>query len=664
MVDITDLPVPGEDISGLPAPQPEWWQRGGEGDKQASNLIKHARRGALAIPGALMTGAVNTGNLLGAGIGAAKQALGFGVGDNLTDPANVPLTSQWLQNKAAQLPGDLGAGFRPDQEQSTGGRMLGAAFEALPSAALGMAGGAGAIPSALTSMGYGAAGQGLHEAIGEAHPTVDALAQGALMFGPAAAGMGTRAWAAGKLKDAVASNPSRSTSDTAGAAAFGGPLTVAQTTNSGLVRTLSRQAMGQDSANVGQTQADFVANKLADKARALAPLPVTTPGVSARTVSNIGESLKRFDTNLQHTAERDYQAGTAHVSALARANPDPVVFPSLTSAAERILGENADVWNTAPKELESRVRTLLGYLQPKVQATHVGSSAPPGARPPITTANAADALRLGKSLNQQFNAKERGALNQNMDEVFAELKAAYKQDLENAPSNPAIDKLREVNSNYAAAQGRIKTLQDSVVHSTVKALGTTDPDAALAKLAGMTPHAQGYMRDILHQYDPATLRALQGHYIDMHLNAASDASRPSMLSRMDIHSLKPGELIKTGIFDSNTVHDLQNAQGYINTIRNFFPEGGAGDVGVNVNAMSRIGGGVAGQALGHGVASPVFIGGAWLHKVTAGKLQKLLLTPEGRDTLMQGAQSPQAAMKMLRNIALYNNALSTPQPVQ
>ena len=636
MVDITDLPVPGQDITDLPAPpMSEQDARIAEMRKHASNFDANFGNSLLSVAGTPMSTLANIANLGIAGYGTAKQALGYGPGPNPIDTSKVPGTSDYLvQNYGTQ----------PAAPESSADKYMQAAQRGM---AFGPAGAA-----------YSAAGQTLHDYLpkeadtGQPNPSIEAAANAALMFGPGLAGGaikdGAYNWARSKLKDAVSANPTSSTADAAAAERFGGPQTIAQTTNSGLVRTLARQSQGQEAANVGQVQADYVANKLTAEARSLAPVPVTTPGVSEGTVQNLTQALQKRDAQLRDSADRGYTSGLAHVAALTRANPEPVEFPALTTAAQRILGENADVWNTAPKELEGRVRTLLSYLLPPKPTVAPGAAIPPRV---VTAPNAVDAMKLGKALNQQYSAKERGALTDNMDQVFAELKAAYHQDLTNAPANPAIDKLRQVNADYAAGQGRIKELQDSVANSTLKALGTTDPDKAIQKFANMDPHAQRYVRDILLQNDPTTLRALQGHYIDLHLNAAQDAGRPSMLSRTDVHALNPENLVKTGMFDSATVQQLQDAQGYINTIRNFFPESNAGSVGVNINAASRIAGGVAG-----GVASPVFIGGAALHYLSAGYLQKLLLTPEGRQQLLQGASSPDSAMALARKIALYNQA--------
>jgi hypothetical protein len=465
-------------------------------------------------------------------------------------------------------------------------------------------------------------------------------------------------WAKTRLTNAVKNNPPEVNANVAAADRFLGPgnLTVPQSVDAGMAHSLGGQVAGTKAVRTANRQADLFANKLTNEARALAPIPLTQPGASANVVSNVTDALRARDTKLTQTAEGEYQAGKAHVSALSRVNPAPVEFPTLTAAANRILGENGDIWNTAPKELEGRVQTLLGYLLPPKPRVGPGQPVPP--RGPITTTNAADALKLGKSLNQQFNAKERGALNQNMDEVFAELKSAYKTDLENAPSNPAIDKLREVNSNYVAGQQRIKTLQDSVPNEVLKSFGTTEPDKVIRRFSEMDPHVQRYTRDILLEHDPQTLRALQGHYIDLHLNDARTVGGGSMTAKYNPGALEPRQLAETGIFDSGTVQKLQDAQGAIEAIRTFFPQMVGNKNAPGILETSRVAAGTAG-----GNFSPVFAGGGAIRNLLGSKLQKLLLTTEGRNALLAGAKNQQSAATLIRNLALYNNAATTAQDV-
>jgi hypothetical protein len=549
----------------------------------------------------------------------------------------------------------LGVPVGPADPNDPAQRYVGAGLEGIGAGLL--TGGTGVGP-AMAGAGLGIAGQAVHDTLKD-KPRDEELAQLALMFGPLAGGKGARDWARSKLQAALQRSPANVKADVTSGTRFMGPdsFTAAQTADSGFIQSLSKQTAGTPAVRAANIQVDRLANKLTAEARALAPIPLTNPGMSGSAVADITTAMRARDTQLQQAAEHGYTSGLAHVSALTRANPDPVQFPALTSAAERILNEQGDIWNTAPKELEPRVRTLLGYLLPKKPHIVAGQPTPP--RGPITTANASDAMKLGKALNQTYSGKERGALTQNMDEVFAELKSAYKTDLESAPSNPAIDKLREVNSDYAAAQGRVKELQDSVANSVLKSLGTTNPDSALRKLLTMPPHAQRYLRDVLLTHDPDSLHALQGHYIDLHLGDAKATGGGSMASRTNPGALEPKQLAESGIFDPVTIQKLQDAQGAVNTIRNFFPQIGGDKNAPGMLETARIGAGTAA-----GQFSPVFAGGGLIRNAMGGWLQKLLVTPEGRASLLRGAEDPQLASKLLRNLALYNNALTTPQPTQ
>lgn len=597
-----------------------------------ANFDANVTQGALGLAGIPMSTLVNLANLGIAGYGTAKQMLGLGVGPNTINPASVPGTSPWNINRA-------GAAAQPTDEPGIG-HYLGAIERGLPSAVLN--------PSApLANIGYSLAGQAVNDTVKD--PTANAITQAAMMFGPGLVKGGMKDYAAGKLAEVRANNPARSDIALQNAEDYtGGNLTLAQTSNSGLVRSLATQVQGQKAADVGQMQADQVALKLTQQARTLAPVPITAPGAAASTASKVGQAIDKMSTDLTDQATRGYEKGVSQVTALSRIKPEPVSFPALTATFKRLQGEVQDIYNTAPAELQPRISNLLTSLGGGNESWYQKVNGEG-----ITAPTALDAMKLGKAINQIYSSTERGAVTDKMDAVFAQLKSAYKTDLNSAPSNPAIDRLRSVNDEYANAADRIDTLHKSVVNEIVGALGTKDPDAAVSKMAGMNPSAQRYTRDMLLKYDPNTLRALQGHYIDLHLQEASPPGQNVFQSKTDIQALNPESLAKTGLFDPKSALELNKAQDAINTIRGFFPETVGNKVGVNLQAASRLGGGALG---GH--VSPVFGFGMILQALSGGQLERLLLTPEGRASLTQGATSRASAASLAQKIALYNQAVS------
>jgi hypothetical protein len=611
-------------------------------DDFIGNSAGHIARGAANAVGMLAPAAANVYNLGAAAVGRTMGAFG-------AKPENFPATidpSQFeLGNQLSQLPGEWGQFFAPPQADTTSGRMGNAALEALPSAGLGVAGGAGIVKSALTAGAYGAGGQAINETVDpNEHPTENALAQAALMFGPGLAKGGIKAYATSKLKAAAQQIPARAAGQIAAAQQeLPNGLTVAQTSSNPLIQTLATQSQGGVAAEAAQSQADALAIRLSQKARRLAPVPVTAPGASRATVDAVQEQLDKFHADLTKQGQDTYNRGAAQVAAMSRNNPVTVLFPHLTDALNQINAEAGDIWTSAPREVQPRLAQLFKFL---------GADKTRG----VATMNAYEAMQLGKAINEQFSATERGAVSPKMEQVFGQLKSAYQNDLTAAGPDPAVDRLRSVNAAYKASQARIGALEDSVVNKVVGSLGTSDPDAALRKMSEMNPDVQRYTRSILLRYSPDTLRALQGHYIDMHLNDAAPTGRTSFQSPTDIHALKPGELAKTGIFDPATVAELNQSQAAVNTLRNFFPERSGGQVGVNLQAGARL----AGSAVeGLHRVSPTFLYGAMLHMFSGGRLQRLLLTPEGRNELIQGAKSPQNAMALAQKIALYQQAISS-----
>jgi hypothetical protein len=516
--------------------------------------------------------------------------------------------------------------------------------------------GAGSIPGLKqVGQGIGALGSGLSSVTGgyiSPEAATDAIST-ALMFGPGLAVRGAKAYAASKLKDAMNAAPARASTQLAQAEKYPVNLTVAQTVGPGKLRDVATQVQGPLSAEAGQAQADAHALLLLQKARRLAPLPITSPGAAESTVNGVSKAIEKYETDLKSRASRGYERGAAQVAALSNIKPQPIQFPALTAAMRSIQDQTPNLWNTAPDVVQPRVQALLDARGGK--GTYATRGQTGGG---ISTQSAFDALQLGKSLNQQFDTAEMQAITPAMKSTFAQLKSAYKTDLENAPASPAIDRLRSVNSEYVNGQARIQKLQDSVVAGVVRRLGN-DPDKAMRDFSTMNPSVQRYTRGVLSRYSPDTLHALQGHYIDMHLNDAAPIGRDVFSSRTDIHALNPESLAKTGIFDSKTAQELNNAQASINTIRGFFPEPVGSKYGANLQEASRLTGGIVGK-----VASPVFGYGMALRILSGGKLEKLLLTPEGRTALLNGATDPQAATKLIRNVALYNNYLTTPQPAQ
>jgi hypothetical protein len=615
-------------------------------DDFLGNSAAHVARGVAGIAGAPVSAIVNLGNLFRAGYGAAGKATGLLTADQMPemiDPAAVPGSSANLIQGAENLPGKWGQAFSPPQAETSAGRMGNAALEAIPSAAIGGAG--SVLPKVAAAAGYGAAGQAINETVDpNEHPTANALVQAATMFGPGLAKTGAKSYAVAKLKEAIAQSPARSQTQLAAAnRELPGGLTVAQTTTSPIIQTLAQQTQGGLAADAAQTQADAMAISLTQKARKLAALPVDAPNVTRSTVQQITDALGQYHDKLVKAGQETYQRGSAQLAAMSRSNPVTVLFPELTKAIGDINAERGDIWTSAPREVQPRLQALFKFL---------GSDKARG----VATMNASEALALGKAINEQWSATERGAVTSKMDEVFGQLKSAYENDLTSNRPDPAIDLLRNINKRYSDAQARVQGLEGSIVNKIVGGFGTSDPDKVIRDMSKMGLEAQRYTRGMLLRYSPDTLRALQGHYIDLHLMDAAPAGRKSFESPTDIHALNPADLAKTGIFDPPTVAELNQAQAAVNTIRNFFPERAAGKVGVNIQAGARL----AGSAVeGAHRVSPTFLYGAILHIVSGGKLQRLLLTPEGRNELIQGATSPDAAANLVRNIARYQQATAT-----
>lgn len=401
--------------------------------------------------------------------------------------------------------------------------------------------------------------------------------------------------------------------------------TVAQTTGSPFLAKIGQGAAGAKTAEASASIVDKLAGGLTDQAKSIAPLGVSSPEVAGQ----VQKVLAQKDADLAQRAEAVYTSGR---SAVAKDSGQVSTFNTV-NAVDQMLAEARDPKVLAPPVVTKRLQGMIDTLRGKAPV-----DAPPGtglasapAQPAGTSWGGFYDLR--KQINTLYDEVPKDQITPAMDQTFARLKAAYYQDLEGAPAGAAKNTTVKANQIYAGLAEEREVLKNSVVASVLGKDGKTsiaNPDQVLDRLVGLPPAAQTYVRNILETYSPQTLDQLRSYAITKNVTEAGRTGAPATVSATEPRALTPGKLADSGLFTDAQVAELRSREDALRTALTALPEKGAPTAEVTPQSVGRLAG---------GGFSPTFLGGTLANVLSAGKLEKFLNTPEGRNALLAHPKS-------------------------
>lgn len=398
--------------------------------------------------------------------------------------------------------------------------------------------------------------------------------------------------------------------------------TVAQTTASPFLGNLGRGAAGSKTAAASADIVDKLSAGMTDQAKRLAPLGVSNPDVAAA----VQKAIQAKDAELGQRGDAVYTSGRAAVAK----DPTQVSTFNTVNALDQMMAEVNDPKVLAPPVVTERLQKMIDTLRGKPAV-----SAPPGSglatAPPVAPGtNWAGFYDLRKQINTLYDTVPKDQITPALDQTFARLKAAYYQDLGAAPAGPAKTTTVKANEIYQGIADEREVLKNSVAAAVLGKNGKTalaDPDAVMQRLYALKdkPAALGYVRDILETYSPQTLDAVRSSVITQNVENAGRGTAPATVSGTNAAKLSPGELADSNLFTPEQQKELRARQSALNTALTALPEKGAAQPEIDPQSVSRlVGGGF----------NPVFTAGALGRVLTAGKLEKYLNTPEGRNAIL------------------------------
>lgn len=435
--------------------------------------------------------------------------------------------------------------------------------------------------------------------------------------------------------------------------------TVAQSTGRPMLATLGQGAAGATTQAASAAIVDKLSAGMTDQAKRIAPLGVSNPEVA----SQVQKAIEAKDAELAQRGDAVYTSGRAAVAK----DPTQVGTFNTVNALDQMMAEVNDPKVLAPPVVTERLQKMIDTLRGKSAV-----SAPPGSglatAPPIPPGtNWAGFYDLRKQINTLYDTFPKDQITPALDQTFSRLKAAYYQDLEAAPAGPAKTTTVKANQIYQGIADQRDNLKNSVVASVLGKQGKSalsDPDAVLDRLVTLRPSAQNYVRNILETYSPNTLDSLRSYAITKNVQDAARTGAPATISATNARALTPGKLADSGLFTTEQAAELNARESALRTALTALPEKGAATAEVTAQSAGRlVGGGF----------NPVFLGGTLANTLTAGKLERVLNTPEGRNSILNPATSRskdvQSAVRayqaaLLAQVAQERQAATAPPPQQ
>ncbi|MFS8083000.1 MAG: hypothetical protein ACMG51_06080 [Ginsengibacter sp.] len=444
---------------------------------------------------------------------------------------------------------------------------------------------------------------------------------------------------AGKLLTNLESNASpRVAADLANAETVApGQQTFAQTTGSPFLAKIGLGAAGKKTAEASATIVDNLTNGMQDQANRIAALPLSHPQVAA----DVHSALLARDADL---ADRQNAVYTAGRKAAAK-EPGTVATTNTVAAVDQMLKEGSDPTNLAPPEVTKRLQNLADSLRPQEipQAPVPGTSgliaqpnapiprAPMAPPAPVMTPGGTTwggFYDLRKQINTLYDSVPKDQITPAMNATFSRLKQGYFADLAAAPDGPAKVATTRANQIYSGIADKREMIKNSIASTVLGKDGMTsiaDPDSVLDRFANLKPAAQSYVQRTLAAYSPQTLDAIRSYVITKNVQSAARTGGASTASRTNPDALTPGRLADSGWFTPEQGKELGAREDALRIARTALPEKGAPVAEATPQSVGRI--------IGGGFNS-TFVGGALANMASSGALEKLLNTPEGRNTVL------------------------------
>lgn len=436
--------------------------------------------------------------------------------------------------------------------------------------------------------------------------------------------------------------------------------TVTQSTGRPFLAKLGQGVSGAKTQAASAAIVDKLAGGMTKQATALAPLGVSNPEVAVQ----VQKAIAAKDAELAQRGDAVYTSGR---SAVAK-DPTQVGTFNTVNALDQMIAEVNDPKVLAPPVVTERLQKMIDTLRGKPAV-----SAPPGSglatRPQVMPGtNWAGFYDLRKQINTLYDTVPKDQITTALDKTFGRLKAAYYQDLEAAPAGPAKTTTIKANQIYEGVADERENLKNSVVAAVLgkdgkKALA--DPDAVLDSLATLRPSAQAFVRNIMDTYSPDTLDALRAHAITRAV-AQSSRAAAATASATDASKLlkNTNELLNSALFTPDQLKELGARQAAMRTALVALPERGAPTAEITPQSAGRlVGGGF----------NPVFAMGSAANVLSAGKLERVLNTPQGRNAILNPPTSQSKEVRsavrayqaaLLAQVAQERQAAQAPPPQQ
>lgn len=233
-----------------------------------------------------------------------------------------------------------------------------------------------------------------------------------------------------------------------------------------------------------------------------------------------------------------------------------------------------------------------------------------------------------------------------MDAVYTDAAAA------GTTAQPVATAIADMRARYAQQSEALRRLQNDTM---TKLFGNadvmSDPASATDAFLKLDPSAQNYGVQILRERAPQVLYGMQSRMIENAINAATDPTKAAMAGQFDIKafsdSLYGSGAVRSGIFTSDTLKQVEDAKGYISSIMN------------NKNSIVRPGTQIWPEDIAINLISrsPEFLARAVTRVMTGLNAEKLFVTPEGINALKTVSNLRSAPKEAATAAALYLGGL-------
>lgn len=429
------------------------------------------------------------------------------------------------------------------------------------------------------------------------------------------------------------------------------PLSLGQSTGDPRIISYENRFTDVQTRDFSKTQS----NDLLNAASALRDQLNSAAGGSG--VAGVGagtyNAINKVDGAIRLQRASDWENGTANVNNVAEAVRDaqggtPVTFP-ITNTVKTVNDVVKDLNNPAAmadptiKARLSSLSTLLNDAQSKG-----GKFTPQGLMGILQGLNA------GKIYGGGAAGGAPGGADAALEAIRSKVMDAVYQDAAAAGQNaqPVATAIADMRARYAQQSEALRRLQNDTM---TKLFGNadvmSDPASATDAFLKLDPSAQNYGVQILRERAPQVLYGMQSRLLENAINAATDPTKAAMAGQFDIKafsdSLYGSGAVRSGIFTSDTLKQVEDAKGYVASILN------------NKNSIVRPGTQIWPEDIAINLISrsPEFLARAVTRVMTGLNAERLFVTPEGINALKTVANLRSAPKEAATATTLYLGSL-------